>query len=129
METKYNEATHNRPEGDRAVDAPVVLIDLPDFIKQIKHEKAWKENDRNAITVFKTEKMRIVLVALHKKALMTTDQPKNVMSLQVIKGKIKLHATSNSCVLNEKHIVALHDHIAYKVEALKKSIFLLTMAE
>ena len=33
MEEKYNEATINRPEGDRPVDAPVVLIDIPDFIK------------------------------------------------------------------------------------------------
>ena len=32
MEEKYNEATINRPEGDRPIDSPAVLIDLPSFI-------------------------------------------------------------------------------------------------
>ena len=53
MEEKYNESTLQRPEGDRAVDAPLVDIDLPMFIKQIKEETTWKESDRNAITVLK----------------------------------------------------------------------------
>ncbi|MEO6452445.1 MAG: hypothetical protein ABIN97_00120, partial [Ginsengibacter sp.] len=90
MEEKYNEATINRPEGDRPVDAPLVLIDIASFIKQIKNEKAWEENDRNSITVFKSDKLRIVIVALHKKAEMTTEHPRNILSIQMIKGKIKL---------------------------------------
>ena len=36
------------------MDAALVTIDLRNFIKQIKEEKAWNESDRNAITVFKT---------------------------------------------------------------------------
>ena len=55
MENTIIEATYNRPEGDREIDSPVLLIDIPDLIEQIKDENAWKENDRNAITVFKTE--------------------------------------------------------------------------
>ncbi|MGI8584377.1 MAG: hypothetical protein ACR2KX_19465, partial [Chitinophagaceae bacterium] len=83
MEERHNEATINRPEGDRPVDAPVVLVDIPDLIKQLKKEKAWDKNDRNAITVFKSDKLRIVLVAMHKKAEMTTEHPENIFSLQV----------------------------------------------
>ncbi len=58
MENTDIDSTHNRPEGDRKIDSPVLLIDIPSFIKQVKDEKAWGKNDRNAITVFKADKMR-----------------------------------------------------------------------
>jgi quercetin dioxygenase-like cupin family protein len=129
MQEKYNEATINRPEGDRPVDAPLVLIDIPNFIKQIKDEKAWDKNDRNAITVFKTDKMRIVIVGMHKGAQMSTERPENILSLQVIKGKIKLDANQTSVEVNKEQVVALHENIPYNIEAIKKTIFLLTVVE
>ena len=70
MDEKFNKATTQRPQGNRVMDAPLVTIDLRSFTKQIRDEKAWKESDRNAITVFKTDGMRIVLIALHKDAEM-----------------------------------------------------------
>ncbi len=129
MEEKFNEATTNRPDGERAVDAPLILINIPALIKQIKKEKAWGDNDRNAITVFKNEKLRIILVALHKKAIMTTEHPENIFSLQVLDGKIKLHSTEEDIQLKSEKMFVLHANIPYKIEALKKSIFLLTVVE
>ena len=68
MELKRNEATLNRPEGDRVLDAPYVFMDLDDFVKQLKDEKAWDKNDRNGITIFKTDNLTTVLTCLHKGA-------------------------------------------------------------
>ena len=129
MEEKHNEATINRPEGDRPVDAPVVLVNIPDFIRQLKNEKAWDKNDRNAITVFKSDKMRIILVAMHKKAEMTTEHPENIFSLQVINGKIELNTGAKTVEVKKREMFVLHANIPYKIEALKKSIFLLTIVE
>jgi len=127
MEEQYNEATNNRPEGERPVDAPLVLIDIASFIKQIKNEKAWEKNDRNSITVFKSDKLRIVITALHKKAVMETDHPKNLLSIQMIKGKIKLYADSKTVIIEEEQLFVLHENIPYKIEAVKKAVFLLTV--
>jgi hypothetical protein len=129
MQVKYNEATHNRPEGDRPVDAPVVLVDIPTFIKQIKKEKAWKDNDRNSITVFKSGSMRIVLVALHKHAEMTTERPENILSLHLLNGHLKVKADSRSTEVEESQLIALHEKIDYTITAVKKSVFLLTVIE
>lgn len=129
MEEKYNEATINRPEGDRPVDAPVVVADIPDFIKQIKDEKAWNKNDRNAITIFKSDKLRIVLVAMHKDAEMHTERPENILSAQVIKGRINLTAGEKSNTVEKEQLFVLHENIPYKIKAEKKSIFLLTVVE
>ena len=129
MEERHNESTINRPEGDRMVDAPVVLVNIPEFIKKIKKEKVWDKNDRNAITVFKSDKMRIILVALHKKAEMTTERPENIFSLQVLDGKVKLHTDVKTIEIREDELFVLHASIPYKIEAVKKSIFLLTVLE
>ncbi|MDP9229278.1 MAG: hypothetical protein M3O67_01240, partial [Bacteroidota bacterium] len=96
MQEKHNEATINRPEGDRPIDAPLMLIDLPSLIEQIKTEDAWSKNDRNAITAFKTDGMRIVLVALHENAEMTPHETDGVLSIQVVEGKIKFKTEQES---------------------------------
>ena len=129
MEERHNEATTNRPEGERPIDAPVVLVNIPEFIKKIKKEKAWDKNDRNAITVFKSDKLRIILVAMHKKAEMTTERPENIFSVQVISGKVKLDTAGKSFDVSEEDLLVLHPNINYKIVALRKSVFLMTVVE
>jgi len=129
MEERHNEATINRPEGERPIDAPLVLVNIPEFIKKIKKEKAWDKNDRNAITVFKSDKLRIILVAMHKKAEMTTERPENIFSVQVISGKVKLDTAGKSFDVSEEDLLILHPNITYKIVALKKSVFLMTVVE
>jgi quercetin dioxygenase-like cupin family protein len=129
MESKYNEATRNRPEGDRAVDAPVITIDIQDLVQQIKKEKAWDKNDRNAITAFKSDKLSIVLVAMRKNATMTTEHPENILSVQVLKGRLKLQTSGKTVEVGEENIFVLHERIPYTIEAVKKSVFLLMVVE
>jgi quercetin dioxygenase-like cupin family protein len=129
MEHTDLDATHNRPEGDRPINSAVLSIDIPSYIEQIKNENAWHENDRNAITVFKSDKMRIVLVALHRKAEIQTAHPDNVLSIQVLKGKISVIADEKETEADTSQIIALHDKIPYKIKALKKSLILLTVVE
>lgn len=129
MEERSNDSTINRPEGERTVDAPVVEIDIPDFIKRIKKEKAWDKNDRNAITVFKGDKMRVVIVAMRKKAEMTTERPENIFSVQVLYGRVKLHTPEKTIEVREEEMFVLHANIPYKIVAVKKAIFLLTVVE
>lgn len=127
MEEKFNEATPNRPEGDRTMDAPLVLIDLPDFMKQIKEEDAWHKSDKNAITVFKTEKMRIVLIALHTNAELKPHKADGIISVQVLEGTINFSTDQQSYDLKKGQMVTLHENIMYQVKALEESMFLLTM--
>ena len=128
MEKKFNEATQQRPEGDRAMDATLVTIDLPLFIKRIKQEPTWKDSDRNAITVFKTNGMRLVLIALHAGAEMKTHTADGIISIQVIEGKMKCNADNQSVELNTGQMLALHKGIPYSsVLAIEETIFLLTL--
>ena len=127
MDNKFNEATAQRPEGDRIIDAPLVEMNLPIFIKQIRQEDAWKNSDRNAITVYKTNGMRIVLIALHKGAEMKQHKAAGIISLQVIEGQITFATDEKNVELCTGQMLALHKDILHNVIAKEETIFLLTL--
>jgi len=127
MEIKYNQATAQRPEGDRSLDAALVSIDLPAFVKQIREESTWDESDRNAITVFKTNGLRIVLIALHKGAEMASHIADGIISVEVLEGQMQFNTEWRSVELCKGQMLALHERIPHSVLALKETIFLLTL--
>jgi len=125
---KSNEATALRPEGERVFDAPMVTLDLVAFIKQIKEEETYLTSDRNAITLFKSDGMRIVLIALHEGAEMKTHQAPGVISVQVIEGNISFKTEQKIAERSTGQMLALHAGIPHSVTAIKDSVFLLTLA-
>ena len=127
MEEKFNESTAQRPEGDRLIDAKLVSIDLPMYMQQIKEESSWKDGKRNAITVFKTNGLRIVLIALHEGAAMARHTADGIISVQVLEGKLQFNTDQQSVELLSGQMLALHERIPHSVLALKESIFLLTL--
>ena len=129
MEETFNEATANRPKGERPIDSPLLLIDLPSLIEQLKSEDAWTKNDRNAITVFKTTGMNIVLVALHIYAEMPTHTTDGILSVKVLEGKIKFNTPDESLEIKKGQLLTLHAGIPHSLLALEETSFLLTIAQ
>jgi len=128
MENKSNDATPLRPQGDRFLNAPILEIDLNRFISQIKEEASWKDSDRNSITLFKSETMRIVLVGLHQNAELKTHSTRSVISVQVLDGEIIFNADDQPVNMNKGQMVALQPKVPHSVLALKESFILLTVA-
>jgi quercetin dioxygenase-like cupin family protein len=129
METKHNESTELRPDGGRLMDAPVVPINVPEFIQTIKNEPAWKKSDRNAMTIYKTNGMRIVLIALHEDAVMEKHTTNGIVSVQLLDGEINFNVNNESFLLKPGQIIALHRNVPHSVAASKESVFLLTVAD
>jgi hypothetical protein len=90
MNIKSNDATLNRPNGERFIDAPYVLTDLNEAIYQLQREGAWQKSDRNAITIFKTEGTSIVVGALREGSIIDDNVAEGLICIQVLKGVIKL---------------------------------------
>lgn len=126
-EVKFNNPTDLRPEGDRILNAPLVHMDLNEFSKTIKNEKTWKEKDRNAMTIYKTDGMRMVLVALHKGAILERHTANGVISVQVLDGEINFSTDDQTVNLKVGQAIALHKMIYHEVTAVKESVFLLTL--
>lgn len=128
MENKSNDATPQRPEGNRILNAPLVEMNLNEFIEQIKNETTWIESDRNSITIFKSETMRIVLMGLRENALLKPHKANGVISVQVLEGKVNFITEQENSTLEKGQMIALHENITHSVLALKESFFILTLA-
>jgi quercetin dioxygenase-like cupin family protein len=125
---KMNEATPQRPEGSRVLDAELVEMNLPDLIARLKSESTWAESDRNAITLLKTDSMRIVLMGLHRNASLKPHKANGLLSVQVLEGKIDFATDQKTAQLAKGAMVALHENITHSVYAHEESFFLLTVA-
>lgn len=127
MEEKFNESTAQRPDGERMIDAALVSIDLPLYMAQIKEESSWQDGKRNAMTVFKTNGLRIVLIALRQGSEMARHIADGIISVQVLEGKIQFNTDQQSVELGKGQMLALHERIPHSVKALQETIFLLTL--
>jgi len=128
MKNKSNEATHQRPEGDRLLNASIVEMDLNKLMEQVRNESTWKESDRNSITTFKSDQLRIVLIGLHEGAELKTHSAEGMISVQVLEGKINFTAEQQTIPLAKGQMIALQEKIPHSVLALEESFFLLTLS-
>jgi quercetin dioxygenase-like cupin family protein len=125
MEVKRNDATVNRPAGDRVIDAPYVYMDINEFIEQLKDEKAWEKNDRNGITIFKTKNLTTVLTCFHKHAVIKNNVVDGLLQVQVLEGKIRITTDEGDAEMREGDMITFHPNVNHSIEALKKSTLLL----
>ena len=125
MEIKTNNATFNRPDGERVLDAPYVFADIPAFIKQVKEEKAWEKSDRNSITVFKTNSMTIVLTALKEGAVIKDNTVDGIFVVQILEGALKLQTLEGDGDMGEQQLMVFHPGIPHSIEARLDSVLLL----
>lgn len=130
MKEKFNESTVNRPEGERLINAPFVVSDLPAHIKQITEEDAYFTNDRNAITLFKAHGVSVVLVALRNGAEMSTPEPSGrVGVIQVLSGSVDVEIEKETSTVGKQQIISFHGHLPYHIAATEDTIFLLTFCD
>ena len=124
---KQNEATYNRPEGSRKLDAPVVRINLPDYLRQLKDENAWQNTSRNAITVLHNEHMRIVLIAL-KEGQEMSHAIDGALCIQVLDGRLWIETEAQSFSVDTEEMAALQPRLQHYIVAEEESVFLLTLS-
>ena len=126
MEIKRNESTTNRPKGDRVIDASYVFSDIASFIEQLQDEKAWNNNDRNGITIFKSDNISLVISAFKAGAVISENEVEGYLTIQMIKGKAVFSTYDGDTLLLENQLVALHPHVVHSFKANTDCVVLLT---
>ena len=124
---KSNDATPQRPAGERTLNGPLVEMNLNAFINQLKSESTWAESDRNSVTLFKSDTMRIVLIGLHENAELKPHKANGVISVQVLGGRIAFGTEQQTTQLEIGQMIALQANITHSVKALTEAFFLLTL--
>ena len=126
MEIKKNDATINRPEGERIIDAPYVVVDMPAFTEQLLGEDSYSKNGKNGITVFKSEGLTQVITAMVEGEEIIENEVEGFVTIQVIKGKATLKTPGADTIISEKQFVTLHPHVVHSFKANSDLILLLT---
>lgn len=118
---------HPRPDAKRVLIAPMMMFDLPAIIESIKQEKDWALGKHTAITLMKSASMRIVLIAIHKGNEISTHQTEGPISVHIIEGRLQFTIENESIVLEKGQLLSLQENIQHGLNAIEKTIFLLTM--
>jgi quercetin dioxygenase-like cupin family protein len=127
MQTIIHEIGVQKKEKTKMIDATMVNVNLPHFINLIKEEDAWKQNDRNTITLLKTSFLRIILIALHKGAVIKKRVVPQMVSVHVLEGRMIFTTDVQTVELKAGDMIALYDAVAHSVEATEDTVFLLTL--
>ena len=126
-QNKRIEATNQNPERERLLYAPLVQMNINKFIKQLKSEDAWKHDSHNTITIYKSESTTILLRGMHKKSLRKCGKVNSDATIQVLKGKIKIHVEGSPIKLKRGQMLGISANTEHSVEAVRDSFYLLTV--
>jgi quercetin dioxygenase-like cupin family protein len=113
---------------ERVLDGPHLSFDLGAELDRLKREAPWRERGHNAITLAKYPDLRFVLMALKKGARMTTHEPDERVSLQVMGGRVRVGVGGRELELGPGHLLAMDRAQAHQVEALEECSLLLTLS-
>ncbi len=126
MDIKYNIATPNRPDGSRLLDAPWVYADLETILEQLRAEQAWDKNDRNAITIFKTERFTLVAMIMKAGASIKRNSVDGFLTLHVLEGRAEIETQDCPVVLTPGNMLHLHPFINHNIIAREETTLLLS---
>jgi quercetin dioxygenase-like cupin family protein len=101
-----------------------------DLLKEIadsEQKKPW-QSGLYAKTLFKKHDLRVVLITMEKAAHMKEHHADGTLSLQVLKGSIRLNLHGKPHDLPAGSLFTLAASVRHDVEALSDSAFLLTIS-
>ena len=125
MEIKKNDATLNRPEGERVLDAAYVMVDIRSYVDQLHREESYSKNGKNGITVFKSEGLTQVLTSMKEGEEIIENEVEGYVTIQLLKGKALLKTSEGDVNLVENQLVTIHPHIVHSFRALSEVDLLL----
>jgi|SRR5689334_20175808 quercetin dioxygenase-like cupin family protein len=121
------EGQHARQDRPKA--GPFVHSRLLEEVERLKTEPAWRDGDRNAITLTKGAGLRLVLTIVRQGAILREHRAPAAATLHVISGGMVLRVGDQSLELGPGDVVAMEPSLTHAAEARADTAFLLTLAE
>ena len=117
-----------KPLNMLSQDMPVGTWDLRALAQELKSGEAWRTSDRRTMSLFRTERMRVMLIALRAGAALASHRADGPITVQVLEGRITFTAESQAVTLSEGQVLSLQAGLPHAVEAPEDAVFLLTVA-
>jgi len=111
-----------------SLDAPLMTFDLATMIAEMKGEPTWGTANRNALTLLKDDRLRVVLVVMHGGTTIPPHIAAGPITVQAVQGRLKLGVESRDVPLWPGRLLTLKAGTIHRVEAIEDCAFLLTLA-
>jgi quercetin dioxygenase-like cupin family protein len=111
----------------KSLAAPFLEFDLDRELELLHREAEWS-NGHNARTLAKYPDLRVVLIALQKGARLPEHAAGGRISMQTLRGEIRVAALGRTFRLPVGGLLTLDPKVPHDVEALEESAFLLTVS-
>lgn len=128
QEHNYIDATKQRPEGYRPINAQLVKVDTKEVISLLQDEDTWADSDRNAITIYKSPQLVNTVVGLKKDAVIEKQQVEGTLNIHVLEGKLVLTSGGETRSIEKHDLVWLHPGEVFSITAEENSFFILAIA-
>jgi quercetin dioxygenase-like cupin family protein len=107
----------------------LLQVSLPEEVKQLRQQESWlRGTGRSSKTLVKYPDLRVVLISMKANTVMKEHKTDAKITLLTVAGHIRLHLADATIELPVGSLLALDGAVAHDVEALKQSVFLLTIA-
>ncbi len=121
--------TSGSPERPPAEHAGAALtFDLADELEQLRLEPSYTSGDRNARTLVKDERLRVVLTAMKAGARLNEHRAPGPVTIQAVEGTLRVLGSGGTIDLPTGQVVSLGANVSHSVEAVNECAFLLTIA-
>lgn len=115
--------------GERTLRAPLLSFSINNEIEKLLKEPGWLTNDRNAVTLQKNPKLRVVLISLRKGAVLHEHKVEGPITIMVLSGNINFIVGEEKVNTKANGMIVLERAIPHDVEALEDSTFILTIIQ
>lgn len=115
--------------NERVLKAPLMSFSINNEIEKLLKEPSWLTGDRNAVTLQKNPKLRIVLISLRKGAALLEHKVEGPITIMVLSGNINFIVGKEKVNAKTNGMIVLEKTIPHDVEALEDSTFILTIIQ
>ena len=115
--------------GRRALNLPLMSFDTAEEVAKLKAGRQWQRESRAAITLVKNDAMRIVLVALHARAILKEHHAEGPIAVSILERAVRFKASGEERILKRGAMLALEGGVAHEVEALEECAFEVTVVK
>ena len=112
---------------ERSLDRPVMTLDLPAILGNMKQEPTWQTARRNAMTLVKQPIFRVVLVALQAGAEIGAHETEGPITVQALEGQLTIQVGAEEFVLSAGQLLILRSGLRHSMHAQDDAAFLLTL--
>jgi quercetin dioxygenase-like cupin family protein len=112
---------------ERSLDRPVMTLDLPAILGNMKHEATWQTAKRNAMTIVKQPILRVVLVALQDGVEIGAHETEGPITVHALEGRLHVQVGGEAVLLSAGQLLVLAPGLRHSLRAQDDAAFLLTM--